>query len=121
MKNFFQIFSLRTSELAGTPWAFLAAVTIVVTWALAGKAMQYSEGWMLIINTLTTIVTFLMVFIIQSAQNRDAKIARIERQSILQSIPDASNVLLKLEEDSEERIDEISDELRQCRSEADEV
>lgn len=121
MKNFFQTFSQRCAELAGTPWAFAAALAIVFTWAIAGPALKFSDGWMLIINTSTTIITFLMVFVIQAAQNRDGKIARIERQSILRAISDAPDLLIGLEKDSDEHIDNIQAELHQVRSDAEEA
>ena len=120
MRHFFQRFATRTADAAGTPLAFLAALTIVIVWAISGPAMRYSDGWMLVINTLTTIITFLMVFVIQASQNRDARIARIERQSILRAIADAPDTLIGLERDPEERIDELAEELQQCREEAEE-
>lgn len=121
MKNFFQSFSQQCAELAGTPWAFLVAISMIITWAIAGPALKFSDGWMLIINTSTTIITFLMVFVIQAAQNRDSKIARVERQSILRAIDQAPDTLIGLEKESDEKIGEIQAELHQVRSDADEA
>src|SRR4051812_13066276 len=73
LKHVFQKFAQKSSAAVGSPWAFLVAVLIIIAWAATGPIFHYSDTWQLIINTGTTIVTFLMVFLIQNTQNRDAK------------------------------------------------
>jgi low affinity Fe/Cu permease len=86
MANIFHRFALRATHLVGTSSAFFAALFIVIAWAVTGPLFHYSDGWQLVINTATTIVTFLMVFVIQHSQNRDnaamhAKLDRILKGS----------------------------------------
>ncbi|HEX8097807.1 MAG TPA: low affinity iron permease family protein, partial [Pyrinomonadaceae bacterium] len=73
MNEFFRKFASKTSELVGSSWAFIIAVVVIVAWAVSGPMFHYSDTWQLVINTGTTIVTFMMVFLIQNTQNRDAK------------------------------------------------
>src|SRR5215212_10767530 len=69
----FRKFANKTSDAMGSPWAFIAAVLLILGWAIGGPLFGFSEAWQLVINTGTTIITFLMVFLIQNTQNRDAK------------------------------------------------
>ena len=71
--SWFQSFAARTSCAVGSKWAFFGAISLIVIWALAGPYFKYSDTWQLVVNTATTIVTFLMVFLIQNTQNRDAR------------------------------------------------
>ena len=73
MNEFFRKFAHKTSELVGSAWAFIVAAVVIVVWAVTGPVFHYSDTWQLVINTGTTIITFLMVFLIQNTQNRDAK------------------------------------------------
>src|SRR5215212_8711608 len=73
LRTLFHKFATKTSAAVGTPWGFLIAAIIVIVWAITGPMYHYSNTWQLVINTGTTIVTFLMVFLIQNTQNRDAK------------------------------------------------
>jgi low affinity Fe/Cu permease len=81
----------------GSAWAFAAAILIIVVWAVTGPAFHYSDTWLLIINTVTTIVTFLMVFLIQNTQNRDAKAAHLKLDEIIRALKGARNELVDLE------------------------
>ena len=86
------------ANAAGKPAAFLLAAAIVAVWAISGPIFNYSDTWQLVINTGTTIITFLMVFLIQNAQNRDTKALQIKIDEILYSLKEANNSMLDLEE-----------------------
>ena len=101
-QTFFTRFAKATSRLAGRPVTFAAVVVVVIAWALAGPFFGFSDTWQLAINTATTIVTFLMVFLIQATQNRDAEAIQIKLDEIIRSQDRAHNALLDLEELDEE-------------------
>ena len=101
-----------TSSIAGTPWAFLVALGTVIVWAVTGPLFGFSDTWQLVINTGTTIVTFLMVFLIQNTQNRDAKALHIK---LLRAVDAARNQVIDVEEDTDEMLDTLRQEFRQVR------
>jgi low affinity Fe/Cu permease len=88
----------------GSPWAFLIALAVIVVWALSGPIFGFSSDWQLIVNTGTTVITFLMVFLIQNAQNRDAKAIHLKLDELLRAVPGARNEFMEAEE---EDLDEI--------------
>ena len=89
MSDAFRIFARRSSMVLGSAWVFASAILIIVIWGLTGPAFHYSDTWQLIINTGTTIVTFLMVFLIQNTQNRDAKAAHLKLDEIIRALKGA--------------------------------
>ncbi|HUQ41463.1 MAG TPA: low affinity iron permease family protein [Candidatus Limnocylindrales bacterium] len=93
--------------LTGTPWAFLLAISVIVTWAVTGPIFGFSDTWQLVINTGTTIVTFLMVFLIQNTQNRDARAMHLKLDELIRAVPQARNEFMEAEE---EDLDEIERE-----------
>jgi low affinity Fe/Cu permease len=95
------------SRTAGRPLTFMIAVAIIVIWAVTGPVFQFSDTWQLVINTGTTIVTFLMVFLIQNTQNRDTEALQIKLDELLRSMENAHTVLLDLEELDDEELDLI--------------
>jgi len=95
---YFSLFARRTSDILGAAWAFLIAFTIIIVWAVTGPLFHYSNTWQLIINTGTTIVTFLMVFLIQNTQNRDAKALHLKLDEIIRSLKRAHNELIDIED-----------------------
>jgi low affinity Fe/Cu permease len=97
----------RVSALAGHYFVFLAALTLIAGWAVTGPFFGFSETWQLIINTGTTIVTFLMVFLIQNTQNRDAKAMHLKLDEIIRSIENADNALLVAEDDTDEELEAL--------------
>jgi low affinity Fe/Cu permease len=117
MKDAFRKFALTTSHLVGTPWAFLLACTVIVVWAALGPVFGYSDTWQLVVNTATTIVTFLMVFLIQNTQNRDAKALHLKLDELIRSVGGARNRLIDLEELSEKELDTLEAEFRRLRDE----
>src|SRR2546423_9727857 len=85
MNEFFRKFASVTSDVVGSSWSFILAVLIIVVWAVTGPAFGYSDTWQLVINTGTTIITFLMVFLIQNTQNRDAKAIHLNLDELLRA------------------------------------
>ena len=97
--------------MLGSPWAFLGALVFVITWATTGPYFHYSNAWQLVINTSTTIATFLMVFLLQSTQNRDTKAINIKLDELLRAIEGARTGLADLGELTDDEIDDIEREL----------
>ncbi len=96
--NFFDAFSNKVTRLAGSPYAFFTAVTIVIIWAVTGPLFHYSDTWQLVINTGTTVVTFLMVFLIQQSQNKDTVALHIKLNELIAATQGASNRLIDVED-----------------------
>lgn len=103
----FSHFASAASRWAGSPAAFVAAAAVVGTWAVVGPLFGFSDVWQLTINTGTTIVTFLMVFLIQNSQNRDAKALQIKMDKLIRATKGASNTLIDLENMTEAEIDHL--------------
>lgn len=108
--SLFTRFAKSTSHYAGTPAVFGSAVAIVVIWAFTGPLFDYSDTWQLVINTGTTIITFLMVFLIQNTQNRDSQAVQVKLDELIKSHGKADNSLLDLEELEEEDMQELRDQ-----------
>ncbi len=108
----------RTAQLAGHPLAFLTAVTLVLVWALSGPLFGYSDTWQLVINTSTTIVTFLMVFLIQHTQNRDTLAAQLKLAELIIAVKGAENRLATAEDLSEKDLEDLHEDYRQRAEEA---
>lgn len=107
LHEFFGRFAHRTSILVGSPWAFALAVATIVIWGATGPKFGYSDTWQLIINTGTTIVTFLMVFLIQHTQNKDAHAIQLKLNELIAAVDGASNLLIDIEELSDEDLDHL--------------
>ncbi len=104
MQRWFLRFSNSTSEWVGSHWAFALAVALVIVWALTGPLFGFSDSWSLAINTITTIGTWIMVFVIQNTQNRDSKAIHLKLDELIRAIPTARNEFMEAEE---EDLDEI--------------
>jgi low affinity Fe/Cu permease len=111
----FRKLAKRSSELAGSPWVFVTAVTIIVTWGITGPFFGFSDTWQLIINTGTTIVTFLMVFLIQNTQNRDSKAVQLKLDELINSIKQARNKFIDLEELSDKELDALQKQFKRLQ------
>ena len=114
----FRIFARRWSRVLGSAWAFAGAIIIIVVWGLTGPAFHYSNTWQLIINTGTTIVTFLMVFLIQNTQNRDAKAAHLKLDEIIRALEGARNELIDLEKLADEDLASLEKQFERVRKKA---
>lgn len=106
-QGLFSRFAKATARLAGNPVTFSVAVTALIVWAASGPLFGFSDTWQLVINTGTTIVTFLMVFLIQNTQNRDSEAMHVKLDELIRSTRGAQNALLDLEDLEEEELDRI--------------
>jgi low affinity Fe/Cu permease len=107
MGDWFHKFSAAVARWMGTPWAFVVALAVIVIWAVLGPVFRYSDTWQLVINTSTTIVTFLMVFLIQNTQNRDSRATQLKLDELIRATAGARNHLINLEELSDEELNEL--------------
>ena len=108
--SIFSRFARAVAAITGRPFIFILAATIIVVWGVTGPLFGFSDTWQLVINTGTTIVTFLMVFLIQNTQNRDTEALQIKLDEIIRSLKGARNEVLDLEEMDEKQLDEIRNE-----------
>jgi low affinity Fe/Cu permease len=106
-QSLFTRMSMAVAKAAGKPATFMVAVLIVIVWAASGPLFGFGDTWQLVINTGTTIVTFLMVFLIQNTQNRDTEAMQIKLDELIHAIKEANNSLLDLEELDEKELDSI--------------
>ncbi len=113
MNEAFRKFSHKCSAVAGSPLAFGISVLIILAWATMGPMFHYSDTWQLIINTSTTIVTFLMVFLIQNTQNRDSRSLHLKIDELIRANKHARNMMINLDDASDDELERIHTELTQ--------
>jgi low affinity Fe/Cu permease len=111
----FRRFSRGVSHAVGSAYAFVVAIALVILWAVLGPTFHYSDTWQLTINTGTTIITFLVVFLIQNSQNRDAKALHLKLDELIHAIGSARNRLIDCEDLSDEELHRFEQELRHIR------
>ena len=121
MRNAFRIFARTSSSTLGSAWAFIVAILVIAIWALTGPMFHFSDTWQLIINTGTTIVTFLMVFLIQNTQNRDAKAVHLKLDELIRALQGARNRLVDLEKLSDEELKKLEDEFSRVQKRAEQT
>jgi low affinity Fe/Cu permease len=114
----FHRFAAAVARATGSAWAFLVAMLVIVMWAFLGPANHYSNTWQLIINTGTTIVTFLMVFLIQNTQNRDAHVIHLKLDELIRAVGGARNSLVAMEHLSDAELERLEAEFEQLRASA---
>jgi low affinity Fe/Cu permease len=117
-RTWFTRFTKWTARAAGRPATFMLAALVIVMWGITGPMFQFSDTWQHVINTGTTVVTFLMVFLIQSTQNRDGEAVQVKLDEIIRAIGNAKNELLDLEELEEQDLERIRDTYRDLASRA---
>lgn len=120
MNDLFRKFAHRTSEIVGSSWSFIAAVVIIVMWGMSGPIFHYSDTWQLVVNTSTTIITFLMVFLIQNTQNRDARATHLKLDELIKATKEASNTIIDLDELSDEQLKQLEAEYKRLCTSGDE-
>jgi low affinity Fe/Cu permease len=115
MNELFRLFAARVSMVCGSSTAFIGAIVLVMLWAAVGPLYHYSDTWQLTINTGTTIITFLMVFLIQNTQNRDAKAIHLKLDELLRAVKGARTELVDLEDLSDEDLEELQQHFTEIR------
>jgi len=118
VKEFFRRFAKKTAAAIGSPYAFVLALAMILVWGLLGPVFKFSDTWQLVINTTTTIVTFLVVFMIQNTQNRDSRALHLKLDELLRSIRGARNGLIDSEDLDDEEIDRLEAEFAKLRKRA---
>jgi len=114
----FRVFAQRSAVMLGSAWAFAVAVLAILVWLVTGPMFHFSNTWQLIINTATTIITFLMVFLIQNTQNRDAKAMHLKLDELIRAIKNARDELVDLEDLSDEELKKLEEQFRRTRQRA---
>jgi low affinity Fe/Cu permease len=114
----FRVFARHSSIALGSAWAFAGAVLVILVWILTGPMFHFSDTWQLVINTATTIITFLMVFMIQNTQNRDAKAVHLKLDEPIRALNDARNELVDLEDLSDEELKKLQEQFKSMRKRA---
>jgi low affinity Fe/Cu permease len=113
-----ETFARATANWAGSSWAFLVALLMTVVWLISGPVFGYSDTWQLIMNTISSIVTFLMVFLIQRSQNKDALAMQIKLDEIVAVLKGASNRIINIEGQSEDDLKKLKENYRRLAEEA---
>lgn len=121
LREKFRTFACKTAESAGSPSCFFLALFIIATWGITGPYFKFSDTWQLVINTGTTIITFLMVFLIQNTQNRDAKAMHLKLDELLYGVKGARNNLIDLENLTDEELEKLQKEFEQVRLRSEQV
>jgi low affinity Fe/Cu permease len=114
----FRVFARRSAAMLGSAWAFTGAVIVIAVWLITGPTFHFSDTWQLIINTATTIITFLMVFLIQNTQNRDAKAVHLKLDETIRALKGARNQLVDLEDLSDEELKKLEEQFQRLRKKA---
>lgn len=115
MKQSFRAWSNRIADKLGSPGAFAAGILLVLIWGLTGPLFRFSDTWQLVINTGTSVVTFLMVFLIQNTQNRDTQAMQLKLNELIRAVSTARNTLLDLENCTEDEIEAMQKEFAAIR------
>jgi len=118
MNEFFRHLAHRSALIVGSPWAFVTSVLLVIVWALAGPYYGYSDTWQLVVNTGTTVLTFLMIFLVQNTQNRDGRAIQLKLDELIRASKSSRNQLINLEDFSDEEMEKIHQQFRELHEQA---
>ena len=118
LNDVFRKLSLSASNALGSPWVFVINVLLILVWLAAGPLANFSDTWQLVVNTATTVFTYLAVFLIQNTQNRDAKAVHLKLDELISSVQGARNRLVDLEELSDEELTQLQKEFKRLRERA---
>lgn len=118
MYETFRRFAHKVATAVGAPWAFAVAIVTVLVWAVSGPLFHYSDTWQLTINTGTTIITFLMVFVIQNTQNRETQALQLKLDELIRAVQDARNELVDLEDLPDEDLRTLQRQFERLRADA---
>ncbi|CAN5559919.1 hypothetical protein BH10PLA1_BH10PLA1_00870 [soil metagenome] len=116
LRDVFRRLASHASAAMGSPWTFVTALTLVLVWAVLGPHFQYSENWQLVINTGTTIITFLMIFLVQNTQNRDSRAIHLKLDELLHGVKGARSSLVDLEDATDEELEALRIQFKAMRS-----
>jgi low affinity Fe/Cu permease len=117
MHEVFNRIARHVSSAAGSPWAFAIAFGTIIVWAITGPIFGFSDTWQLVINTGTTIVTFLMVFLIQNTQNRDSRALHLKLDEVIRSMEGARNEIIDMEDATDEDLEKLQKDFEKLRAE----
>jgi low affinity Fe/Cu permease len=117
MSSGFQTFATKTSQIVGSKWAFTIATLAIVLWAATGPLFHYSDTWQLVINTATSVLTFLVVFLIQNTQNRDARALHLKLDEVIHAIGKAHNEMIQIETLSDKDLEDLAAHFKRIRRE----
>jgi len=118
MAKWFTRFSTGAARLSGHYLTFIIALGLIIVWAVSGPLFGFTDTWQLVINTGTTIITFLMVFLIQNTQNRDSKAIHVKLDEIIRAMDRSDNTIIAAEEDSDEELDTLEQKFEHLRDDA---
>jgi low affinity Fe/Cu permease len=116
MKDLFRRFSVAAANALGSSWMFIVNVLLILVWLVAGPFFHYSDTWQLVVNTATTVFTYLAVFLIQNTQNRDALAIHLKLDELIKGVSGARTALVNLENLSDEELQELQDEFNRLRA-----
>jgi low affinity Fe/Cu permease len=117
ISDWFAQFAKHASSAVGSPRAFIAAAAVIAAWAIAGPVMGFSDEWQLIANTITNVVTFLIVFLIQNSQNRDSRALHLKLDELIRSLREAHNELIDIENVTDEELQALAHHYERIRAE----
>jgi low affinity Fe/Cu permease len=117
MSSGFQSFATKTSQIVGSKWAFTIATLTIVLWGITGPVFHYSDTWQLVVNTATSVLTFLIVFLIQNTQNRDARAIHLKLDEVIHAIGKAHNEMIQIETLSDKDLEDLATHFKRIRRE----
>jgi low affinity Fe/Cu permease len=115
MSEKFRRFAVWSADVMGSPWMFVANVVLIVVWFVSGPLFRFSDTWQLVVNTATTVFTYLAVFLIQNTQNRDAKAIHLKLDELIRGVDGARNRLVNLQELTDEELEQLQAEFARLR------